>query len=493
MKYFWVVICVLILGSGITAQEETTLLLANFEAGVPLLSDAYNTPLGFVPWGDKFENVQLAAQQVVGYGKLALPGREAAPNGVLAVHYDIGGWGGFTHVFTDGSDWISMDWTTYNALSFWLYGNNTGGIVQVDLFDNRNPDIRGDTAERFFYRLTDDYNGWRHFIIPFALFQRRTDWQPSGALNDGLGLNEVSGYAFGFPSGVGAQVAYIDEVMLMTVENTASVIISGLEEDTTVVVDESITWDSRSWELVWSDEFEGEAGTPINAEYWTCEVGGAGWGNREMQYYTQSTENAALDGSGALVITAREENPENYSCWYGACTYTSARCITKGKVEFTYGRVEARIKIPRGQGIWPAFWMLGANFDQVGWPNSGEIDILENVGFEPKTVHGTVHGPGYSGGSGIGGAYHSTEDFADDYHIYAIDWDADAIRWYVDGVLYNIFTPAELGNRKWVFDHDFFLLLNVAVGGQWPGYPDETTILPQSMFVDYVRVYKLAQ
>jgi beta-glucanase (GH16 family) len=137
--------------------------------------------------------------------------------------------------------------------------------------------------------------------------------------------------------------------------------------------------------------------------------------------------------------------------------------------------------------------MLGANFGSVGWPNSGEIDILENIGKEPKTVHGTVHGPGYSGAQGIGGGITIDDDIADDFHVFAVDWDPDAIRWYLDGEMYFALTPSDLGGRKWVFDHDFFLLLNVAVGGNWPGYPDETTEFPQTMLVDYVRVYKLAE
>ena len=122
---------------------------------------------------------------------------------MLAVVYDINSWGGFTHAFTDGTNWISEDWTAYDGISFWLYGNNTGGVVQLDLFDNRNTTQPGDTAERWYYRLTDDYTGWQQFTIPFDQFQRRTDFQPSGAPDDGLGLNEVSGYAFGFPAGVG--------------------------------------------------------------------------------------------------------------------------------------------------------------------------------------------------------------------------------------------------------------------------------------------------
>jgi beta-glucanase (GH16 family) len=257
---------------------------------------------------------------------------------------------------------------------------------------------------------------------------------------------------------------------------------------------DEITWDSREWKLLWSDEFAGEAGTPVNSEYWNHDIGGSGWGNLELEYYTNSTDNAALDGNGNLVITARQAEPNNkLRCHYGTCQYTSARLTTKDKVEFTYGRVEARIKIPRGQGIWPAFWMLGADIDTNPWPASGEIDIMENVGFEPKTVHGTIHGPGYSGASGRGFPYRMKEDVADDFHVFAIDWDKDAIRWYIDGVLAKTTVSTSVEPHKWVYDHDFFILLNVAVGGRWPGIPNAETVFPQEMLVDYVRVYQLVE
>jgi beta-glucanase (GH16 family) len=200
-----------------------------------------------------------------------------------------------------------------------------------------------------------------------------------------------------------------------------------------------------------------------------------------------------LDGAGSLVITAKREDPNTttYRCLYGACMYSSARLLTKGKFEFTYGRIEARVKIPAGQGIWPAFWMLGADIGTKPWPSCGEIDILENIGKEPTTVHGTIHGPGYSGGAGLSQTFRQAAAFADDYHVYGIEWEPQAIRWYVDGIQYGTKTPADLEQgRQWVFDHPFFLILNVAVGGQWPGLPDETTIFPQTMKVDYVRVYQ---
>jgi beta-glucanase (GH16 family) len=474
------------------APVDIELLIDNFESGVPLAADSFGNGIGLVPWGSEAENVQLAATQLIGYSRLALPGSIESPRTVLGVHYDIGSWGGFTHAFTDGENWISMDWSAYNVLSLWLYGNETDGIIQIEIFDNRNPALDGDSAERFYFRLIDNYSGWRQFTIPFHLFHRRTDWQPGGAPDDGLDLTEVHGYAIGFPGGVGPQVAYIDMVGLTTVEDTSVVTVYGPASQEIVIIDTSISWNSRQWELVWSDEFEGAAGTPVNPEYWNHDIGGHGWGNNELQYHSDRTENVSLDGSGHLAIVARQENPAEYVCHYGECVYTSARITTQGKVEFTYGRVEARIKVPRGQGIWPAFWMLGASFPGVSWPNSGEIDIMEHIGFEPRTVYGTVHGPDYSGTNGVGSSYTINEDFADNFHVFAVDWDPDAIRWYVDGILYSILTPDHLGGRQWVFDHNFFILLNLSVGGDWPGEPDETTQFPQTMLVDYVRVYQLA-
>jgi beta-glucanase (GH16 family) len=244
----------------------------------------------------------------------------------------------------------------------------------------------------------------------------------------------------------------------------------------------------------WSDEFDGPAGSSPNASKWKFDIGGSGWGNNEREYYTSSTSNAALDGSGHLVITARKENPAGYSCWYGSCQYTSARLLTADKFTQAYGRFEARIKIPRGQGMWPAFWMLGNDIGTNPWPNNGELDIMENVGFEPSTVHGTLHGPGYSGGSAIGAAYTlpGGAQFANDFHTFTVDWAPDSITWYVDGIQYSRKTPADLNGKRWVYDHPFFMILNLAVGGYWPGDPNSSTVFPQQMVIDYVRVNSYA-
>jgi beta-glucanase (GH16 family) len=238
------------------------------------------------------------------------------------------------------------------------------------------------------------------------------------------------------------------------------------------------------WKLVWSDEFDGPAGSLLNASRWVYETGGGGWGNNQLEFDTNRAENASLDGMGELVITARKES-------YMGRDYTSARVKTQGKFEHGYGRYEARMRIPFGQGIWPAFWMLGADIGSANWPTCGEIDIMENIGREPDTVHGTIHGPGYSGGAGIGAANKVAQGrFADDYHVFAIEWEKEVIRWYVDGKLYQTRTPKDLpGGARWVYDHNFFILLNLAVGGQWPGNPDGTSTYPQTLKVDYVRVY----
>ncbi|HET9530206.1 MAG TPA: glycoside hydrolase family 16 protein [Blastocatellia bacterium] len=249
-----------------------------------------------------------------------------------------------------------------------------------------------------------------------------------------------------------------------------------------------------SWRLIWGDEFDGPARSKIDLNKWTPETGGAGWGNKELQFYTDRSENVYIDGKGSLVISAIELKPDQkLECWYGRCKYSSARLITKNRFDQQYGKIEARIRIPFGQGLWPAFWMLGNDIDSTGWPGCGEIDIMENIGREPSIVHGTIHGPGYSGGNAIGGPYRLKEGqrFADNFHVFAVEWEPGQIRWYVDGEMYQRRTPADLPkDAKWVFDHPFFIILNVAVGGNWPGAPDRTTEFPQKMEVDYVRVYK---
>ena len=247
---------------------------------------------------------------------------------------------------------------------------------------------------------------------------------------------------------------------------------------------------SPTYQLVWSDEFSGADGSAPDAGKWAIQKGGNGWGNNELEYYTARPQNVQVSG-GNLVITPLKEDytgPDQVSRHY-----TSARLQTKGLFSQQYGRFEARIKIPKGQGMWPAFWMLGNNIDTAGWPACGEIDIMENIGKEPAVVHGTLHAPGYPP-EGYTAAYSlpAGQNFADDFHIFAVEWEPQQVRLYVDGSLYATDTKAGSPQPNlWPFDSQaFFLLLNLAVGGNWPGNPDSTTQFPQQMLVDYVRVYQ---
>lgn len=669
------------------AQEEPALRLADFADGVPAATDAFNNAIGFSTWQDGGGALALSAVAVEPGDPLALPGQEGVEH-VLRVDHRIASWGGFTQAFADEAmtRWLGRDLSPYVGLRFWHKGDGRGGTVQVDLFDNRNPNLTGDSAERWYVRFVDDTTEWRLVEIPFSTFGRRTDFQPGGAPNDGLGLNEASGWALGFPPGEGtthvARVeAYGDsgvvaegvvtvefaegltpvaegadgELRIVLSEASAEAIsvrvfvqgdeavafrnvvpanelvvfppgvteaavafrtledgrhtgdlrasavldgprgaVLGFQRRAVILIRDADPFDpdliadfgagagpfaagdvtrlrplellataadarpgqarfegvlafdwqdvgevrarfplamdashadgvefwfygdgsgrdvavrvlagsdpDRPWELAWSDEFEGPAGSLPDPTVWRPEIGDGtangipGWGNAERQTYTGDPANVSLDGEGHLVIRALETHGDAPLCYYGApCEYTSARIITAGNLEVTYGRIEARIKIPYGQGLWPAFWMLGNDLPNVGWPESGEIDIMENIGREPDRIHGTVHGPGYSGGSGIGRGVSLPDGgrFADDFHVFAIDWSPVRIVWTLDGVPYSTVTPADLPRgARWVFDHPFFLILNVAVGGHWPGDPDDTTTFPQEMAIDYVRVYQ---
>jgi beta-glucanase (GH16 family) len=247
---------------------------------------------------------------------------------------------------------------------------------------------------------------------------------------------------------------------------------------------------SSQWSLTWSDEFSSASGSAPDPGKWTYDLGGKGWGNQELETYTSRTQNAQIQ-NGNLVITALQEN---YTGTDGITrSYTSARLKTQTRFTQAYGRFEARIKIPKGQGIWPAFWMLGNDITQNGWPKCGEIDIMENIGREPGTIHGSLHGP-----SSVANTSDSTstvslpagQNYSDDFHIYGIEWEPGAVRFYVDSENYaNIRQSQWPAGGQWVFDHPFFIIVNLAVGGVWPGIPDTSTQFPQQMLVDYVRVY----
>src|SRR6266566_293069 len=243
---------------------------------------------------------------------------------------------------------------------------------------------------------------------------------------------------------------------------------------------------AAGWRLVWADEFTGPAGGAPDASKWGRDTGGGGWGNSELEYYTDTTANAALDGHGDLAITARTDGTDGLSCWYGGCRYTSARLLTLGHFAPAYGRISARIKLPAGQGLWPSFWALGDNFSVVGWPRAGQLNIMSNLGSDPATVSAGLIGPGYTAWAG---ATLAGGSFAAGFHTFSADWYPDHITFAADGHPYATQYRAKAG-AGWVFDHPFFLVLNLAVGGTQPGAPGAATTFPQQMLVDWVRVYQ---
>ena len=261
--------------------------------------------------------------------------------------------------------------------------------------------------------------------------------------------------------------------------------------DTTTTPPPPITWN-----LVWSDEFDGAAGASVDPAKWSFDLGdgcpgNCGWGNNEKEFYTNATDNVSLDGQGHLAIVARSAPALNLSCYYGPCQFTSAKITTRGKMNAAPGRVEARIRIPAGQGLWPAFWMLGNDFSTLGWPAAGELDIMENKGSAPNTSSSAIHGPGYFGNTPF--AHANTigpATLADDYHVYAVEWDAEAAHFFVDGTLHYVVLRVDIQRYGTsILDKPYYIILNLAVGGNFDGDPKSDSILPATMLVDYVRVY----
>jgi beta-glucanase (GH16 family) len=250
-----------------------------------------------------------------------------------------------------------------------------------------------------------------------------------------------------------------------------------------------------TWVQVWSDEFDGPAGTRVDSTKWGydradgCSNANCGWGNSEKEYYTDSPDNIALNGQGQLMITARTA-PAGLSCYYGACRYTSAKITTRGKALAAPGRVEARIKLAQGQGLWPAFWLLGYGTPGTPWPACGELDIIENKGSQSATTSSALHGPGYSGSTPFTHAQTFSSGTISDFHTYAVEWDSIHVRFLVDDTAhYEITRGAVEKYGKWVLDQPFYVILNLAVGGHFDGDPQSDTIFPATMLVDYVRIY----
>jgi beta-glucanase (GH16 family) len=659
----------------------------DFEAGLPSGRDANNNAIGFNTFQDGNTSTTVAIS-TTDAPPAPVPGADS-PNTVLQLDLSVVSYAGFTHTFeNDAVDtWVTQDWSEYEGISFWLYGNNSGTTLFVDVLDNRNPGSVKDDAERWSIDIPDNFSGWQEILLPFATLNRKEIG--NGAPNDGFGLTEVTGWALGSITTSSPQTYYVDNVTLygtapvrpltvgfstidyrvtegasatvtarlskpsddpVTVDYATTLSTAVLDRDylpvmgtltfppnvtqqsfTIVTIDDQkhqgergvlvelsnptggatlgtppiarvnildndpydpallddfetfpYRWsvdpkavlsipefaagdsmalpgqgayehvlqavqkkgdgaytfgrtfpvgqdwsdfggisfwyygknnnletevtitnnqanvaDLSQWKLVWSDEFDGKQMTAPNTAVWGREIGDGtvngipGWGNSELEYYTDGTENAVTDGKGNLQITVKEADG-SLMCYYGPCEYTSARLLTKNRFEVAYGRVEARVKVPRGAGLWPAFWMLGTDIDQVGWPQTGEIDIMEYVGRQPNQIFGTLHGPGYSGGQSYGGYFDLGKPVADDFHVFAIEWQPDRIVWYLDGLEYFSATPndAFMQGKQWVFNHPFFLLLNVAVGGNFGGAVGPDTTFPQTTLVDYVRLYQ---
>jgi beta-glucanase (GH16 family) len=240
-----------------------------------------------------------------------------------------------------------------------------------------------------------------------------------------------------------------------------------------------------NWRQTWSDDFDGPANTAPDRSKWAYDIGGHGWGNRQLEFDTDQLSNAHLDGDGALVITAIKQK-------YGNNEYTSARLRTQDRFQQRYGRFEARMRLPEGAGLWPAFWLLGSNLASAGWPACGELDVMEHRGREPGTIHGSAHGPGYSGDNPKTDSYTlpAGDSFADDYHVFAIEWSPDEVHWFVDKAHYHALRADSMpSGQPWVFDGPMFMIVNLAVGG-WFGGDVDDAIFPRSMQVDYVRAYE---
>ncbi|MEL6865470.1 MAG: family 16 glycosylhydrolase [Bacteroidota bacterium] len=284
------------------------------------------------------------------------------------------------------------------------------------------------------------------------------------------------------------RLTFFNAVGIEMIKSRANIKITNDDSETPQGVDGYETPEQYTgWNLVWADEFEGNA---LDTDTWTYELGDGcpelcGWGNNELESYTNDPENVFVQ-DGQLTIRAIKTGT-------ATTPYTSGRIITKGKREYEYGRIDVRAKLPKGQGIWPAIWMLGANIDQVSWPACGEIDIMELIGHEPEVAHGTAHfGPAFPNNKFKTGSYSLTDgtDFSDRFHVFSVAWDVNTIYWYVDDFLYHELGTGDMQGSAYPFNNDFFFIFNVAVGGNWPGPPDNSTVFPQEMVVDYIRVFQ---
>lgn len=413
---------------------------------------------------------------------------QSGENKVLAWGFDADADPGYGGV---GKEWAEpLNWSAFSGLEFWFFGSGEGGELQIEIGEDKTTDVERYRAPAFYDRDA----GWQRIRLPFSSFSPG-EYNPVPG-NGILDLKAVYNIVFAVNSGVSTEGVIIDDIAVYGEGSATSEGSTSGEVTTTVEIDYNAIplipapepippVAPPGMELVWSDEFDGDT---INLDNWRFDQGGWGWGNGESQFYTDRPQNARVV-DGMLVIEAWEEE-------YLGSYYTSARLLSQGLQEFQYGRIEARLKVPTGLGTWPAFWMLGADFEHFAedenlrWPNVGEIDIMEYVGREPDLVIGTVHGPGYAGAGGKSRWFRQDFDIADDWHTYAIEWDETGISWFFDGEQYADVGPDNIKRGEWVFDQPFFMILNLAIGGTLGGYLDPELEFPLRYYADYVRVYQ---
>lgn len=370
------------------------------------------------------------------------------------------------HAILDSGFDLSGSGSGFLVFDIYINSIAPGAVITVKI-DSGWPDLGFVALQPSQYAV----GSWRRVVIDFATLLGNPD--PQG---NGLDLANVVN-AFVIEVTGGDADFYLDNVFIthacpLVNGCSASINTKGLPSGGYVS-----PMSYPGYTLIWNDEFDG---TSLNLADWTYEIGGGGWGNNELQYYRAENTSVA---NGLLTINVHEEN-------FGGRNYTSSRIKTQAKQFFQYGKIDIRAVLPRGQGLWPALWMLGESFAQVGWPASGEIDVMEMIGGSGRedTVHGTVHWQQAGSHASYGGSHTlSGETYADKYHVFSIEWDSTTIRWLLDGVQYHVIdiTPSELSELQ----GEFFFIFNVAVGGNWPGSPDATTLFPQRMLVDYVRVF----
>ena len=423
---------------------------------------------------------------------VSITSTEQAFEGVVAntITYNNLGWWG-----------MGIHWDTAEDLSAWESLNISVKISAENEFQNIKI-TAGDGTATHVFRLTDygllNTTAWQTISMPL-----------SAVSASGVNLNAIT-LPFEMTGGANSENASFDldgvylsktytptappEVPDAGIQNTFTDSDAGLGAVTQMdagVILENDAGNTGEMPLLFEDNFDGVIDTLPDSSKWTYDIGNGdwGWGNQQLEYNTNNATNVSMDGEGHLRITAREENMG--SCWHGgACAYTSARINTRNLFSTTYGRIEGRFKMPSGKGLWPAFWMLGTDLGTAGWPACGEIDIFEYRGQEPNKTQGAIHGLGYSGGNAFHGVHNNATPLDADFHVYAVDWEPELIQWSIDGLTYFAVHANQLnGGQIWAFEHPFFMIMNVAVGGTFLDNPDETTIFPQTMLVDYVRVY----